>query len=155
MKYLKKFEGSSESFFPISPNEFDESTGYEHDDWVEYIVLTKWVDFNNIEVNQIKSIFNQYVIKVGYHFEYRETLQDGKNSDMGYDGFLAIVDKSNPDFIPCADADWSKVMAYVIKTQDEWFYVYPLGLWGSENAKCYKCDQFDGLVDCLKSIIRK
>lgn len=152
MKYLKKFEGLSESYFSISINEFDEATGYEHEDWEEYLALIKWVDFNDIEVSQIKSIFSQYVIKVGYHFEFREALQGGKNLDMGHDGFLVIVDKSSPDFMPCADADWSKAIAYVIKTQDEWFYVYDFK---SSSDKCYKCDQFDGLVDCLKNIIKK
>lgn len=45
----------------------------------------------------------------------------------------------------------------VYKLKDEWYYVFKLdyynfrGTHGSNRSLMYKCDQFDGLIDCLNS----
>ncbi len=44
------------------------------------------------------------------------------------------------------------VLVVIFESRDEWFYVfvdYP------KQDMYYKCDQFDGLIDCLKQIYNK
>ena len=41
-----------------------------------------------------------------------------------------------------------RIIGSIVLTEDDWFYLYI----DNKGIRCFKCDQIDGLFDCLKML---
>ena len=141
MRYLKLFEDHNSYYYQIGEDEFNEITQYDNDDGEDKWDTSNWIDFNKSEIDTIKGMFDDYFVFIGYNGTsdtHRVFNQNHKSNGM-------IVVSSNPHLD--MRRDWSGTLFYAIKLPDEWFFV------ADTKSSCfYKCDQLDGLINCLKSI---
>ena len=134
MKYLKLFESVDTPYEEINSGQF---LSYLYGD-VTFPHMTakpkqfasdNWVDFTQKELDQIRSCIPNDIVKL-----YTTRIYD-----------------INRDIIFAIDVDDS---FYIYKLRDEWYY-----LQNSDNIRMYRtyyrCDQFDGLLQCLSDIKNK
>ncbi len=145
MKHLKLFENFKNFFEEIDHvqynkylfgekwnDENDETIDVYADDYEFYLDLTDlskyWVDFNQEEIGKINNIGYKFSLSKYYskYDRYKEVL---KTSESHKEKLIDIT---------------------IVKTQDEWFYVDCYIK--DKNNKYYRCDQMDGLLECLKKI---
>ena len=134
MKWIKIFEDFNEYYSEISQTE-----------WTDMIRYTTYT-WDKSEINKIESLYDDSVKvietdSISHRFdEYPPNsllVLKSKKSLIG-----RIVPKKFSNF-------WESVIGKVViyKMMDDWFAV-----WSHGDQKYYKCDQFDGLVKCLKDI---
>lgn len=132
--------------------EYDESTFwwicksfYEHkvygpiddqdvDGWNEDYIFKTWEIFTNKEISIIKSILPKNSEIDKWRIDNHPKISHLSRSQM----MIYILEDDN---------SFTKNELYITKTKDEWFYVSDEGY----NFG-YQCDQFDGLINCLKFI---
>jgi hypothetical protein len=130
MKYLKLFEDNNESFIEIEPEDFNDATYFYSDNIISF-------DIN--EFNKVKKYLTE-------HFNNRLECNIRLQNDSS---------KLYTDII-IGDANFKSYSSiYAIK--DEWYYmefnkITYINNHASNSTLHYKCDQFDGLMDCLKEI---
>jgi len=110
---------------------FNESSNYElssqHDKEIFYKKYNS-LDFNKNEINEIKAIMANFNF-----FEHNLTKC-----------FLFTREIKNSS---------EKSEIYITKYEDYWFYLSYYKNYNS-NAIVYKCDQLNGLIECLKYILQ-
>lgn len=128
MKYLKKFNESSESTY------YEEIFGTDpilnHDTNDEII-------FTNDEVETIRSLYNNEIFSI--------TLKGWGEGAVVFDGSIVneigIKDKFDTYHIYKYDDEW-----YILLVKKANFKIST----ARDMTKYYKCDQFEGLLKCLK-----
>jgi len=143
MKYLKLFEAKEELYSSISSAEF---------------IATKDIEFSKKEENNISEFLKSMNVHIEYNFN--------RNHIPGSHGnFLRIYVKYEPVSRPNRNRKNVSVPTFipttamkVYKASDDWFYVvdhYTDPSVDIRDIKHYKCDQLDGLLDCLDACINK
>ena len=102
-------------------------------------IQSNWVDFTQSEISTIHNLIPKSTYEINPH--------------VGGDG------------IPEASIEYTKYehtrnkLIFIVKTKDEWYYV-KLNYWNITAIKrvesitsYYKCDQFEGLLKCIKDIL--
>lgn len=148
MRYLKLFE-DHKNWWPISLEEYNiklwgEEELIEDDD--DYVELSKFIK-NTREVFTDKEIsyLNKKIGVESSKQESPELVNTGKvGSELKFENIIG----SN-DF-----GDFNRTII-IYKLKDEWFYIFRLDHHSYSNWKdyMYKCDQFDGLIDCIDSFL--
>lgn len=162
MKYLELFEDhSTKTFWEIKDSEYvkdiyygDEYELHVNDD--EYMgvnqdhILSTWVDFTGSELSKLEKILGKYELldfnededfyDYSDDYGYSEPQEEYENIDHAYITFRNVAGLMDPNEISVA------------KTKDEWFYVHCYVRNSSPTHISYKCDQWDGLIDCLDYI---
>jgi hypothetical protein len=62
--------------------------------------------------------------------------------------FILIEILNEEGLIP--NSPWEVLNLYIIKQEDEWFLIT-----GNPMPEAFECDQFSGLVDCIKQLFTK
>jgi hypothetical protein len=138
MKYLKLFENHNHLYSEISTHEFEEKCGWGgqigDDEWDDEYVHNNWEDFTVDELNYLISLKLDVDLK----------------SDL-----IGLLDDSPQAYISLKQEN--SIIFYVCKVKDEWYYVYnPMKILKDDSPfSFYKCDQFDGLISCIKNEILK
>lgn len=142
MRHLKTFESKSNTFEETSHEEYYSSLygdGYSESDVDEEVAFVNknWIDFTEKDVDKIKELYKVAKIVV--------TSYDADDDDCIPKNTIVI--------------DLRGKLIEIIKFTDEWFYVE---LWHSNPStipgppspqrRYYKCDQWEGLMDCLRSL---
>ena len=144
MKHLQIFEEFNQDYFrSIEPNEYqinvsgDEYPGIEFD--IKY-AEENWYPFTDYEIEKIKTLLNsedyKYTIaSISLTGNYNGNPSNNKG-EIIIDGFSNHPEMEN-------------ITITIIKLKDEWYYIFH-----EDNDEYYACDQFVGLEQCLKTIIR-
>lgn len=103
------------------------------EEWdIDYMSRT-WESFTQKEIEDIKNL----VINKGYGFEVRDLSHDYPKLNDVYLAHLRIFYGKDPS---------DEIV--ITKIKDEWYYV------SDERSEYdWKCDQFDGLMNCLKYVL--
>lgn len=121
MKYLKKFNESSESYYEE----------IYQDDPIINSDTNDEIEFTKNEVDDIISLYDKKIFSIN--------LKGWTEGSVVFDGSIVheigIKDKFNTYAIYKYDDEW-----YILLTR----YV------NNNNWTYYKCDQFEGLLECLK-----
>jgi hypothetical protein len=143
MKYIKLFEDYHNTYHEITLDEYNlllwgEETGDEDEDTeiAKETIEKKWEDFTDREIENIN--------KVGFHFIKNTT--EYIKPKLDYKFFPNLRLKNPTTYV-------SNLI--IFKLKDEWYIVFRLDYDSKENhwkKSMYKCDQFDGLIDCLEMI---
>jgi hypothetical protein len=147
MKYLKLFEDNIESYYiEMNDHDFDDKISYNNGD--------NMVDFTELEYEKIKnvidSLFSKYNIKRKY-YELENDAYRGIESNNIYINFDGYDLKRR--FFLCN--------IYIYCLRDEWYYIQlDLDVDGGNDdnefndgvSLYYQCDQWPGLMGCLKEI---
>jgi hypothetical protein len=127
-----------------------EITKDEYDQWCENIHTVDWYKYN------IDSITEYELSKVEY-FDF-ELQEDKITLAKDYrDEYLTLKEPivySILVYKPILNKDGESEYIQEIrvdKVKDEWYYLQ-LTISEEDDYHYYKCDQFDGLIDCLKMI---
>lgn len=153
MKYLKLFEDKEELFWKIDQNEYDkriygisdddEDEG-EVDEGIQEFVLSHWENFNQFELSKLELLgwkykpVNFYIYDIFY---YNMTPEESKSK-------FQSIEFAQVKFFHNVHSSW--IYSFKInKLKDEWYYIY------TRNGTKYKCDQFDGLIECLEYLKRE
>ena len=127
MKYLRLFEEAGEKYFPIE-NLYDVIRGQ------------KFYTFTKHEKREIEDL--GFVIMT----EYDRQLDPSGKFRWRYEPYYELF--------------YFRYKYVVYKLDDEWFYLIVNDYRVEEFSKYgihryYKCDQIDGLIDCLKNVMIK
>lgn len=97
----------------------------------QYYMASESIDMtlDDSEVQSIKSILDEKLKKYSFKFYGVEGSQ-----------FVNITAKKNVSYIQIE----------IVKSQDEWYYIY---ISESLDSIYFKCDQFEGLLKCLQDNI--
>ena len=131
MKYLKTFEYKHEenSFTPITLDQllvylFGGTNRSLEGDSIDTFISRYWEPFTENEIDKIKDFLEEHDIEANY-----------------------VPTKS---LRICLYKPSNLLYMEIFKLKDEWFYVRET----KGMNRCYRCDQFDGLMECLYSIIK-
>ena len=141
MRYLKMFE-SINGWEEIPRSEFNDIIrDSPHDSLVKDISVEKMLKLKSLYLGLIEldggttlpSIFRQNIHTPGYLYENKKK-------------FIRITATNEYD-----------IDLYIFELEDDWYYVYKRGGWNYNYPNtCYRCDQFDGLINCLDNhLLRK
>jgi len=109
------------------------TTGLYHEiDSITYISTGKYEPFNRNEIRLIKNALPEY--------EYTNHREDGGEIPIGVIWFLDRRDGIEEGRFP--------EIIVVRKIKDEWFEISQES---SYHAKIYRCDQIEGLLECIKN----
>ena len=129
MKYLKLFE-SNEYYTQISRDDYTKKIGFDGGGWDENFISDTWVSFTEKELEFIKNLTKgdikevmDDVPSIGSYIRVEHTKIDRKTRIVEYH------------------------YLWINKSKDEWYYL------NDYNSLYYKCDQFEGLIACLKNEI--
>lgn len=129
MKHLKLYESD------FQDTSWSKITTEEAPGMVNYFNFNKIVKFENSEWIRINSIFSIEYLSDTYQpsiYKVFDVRIDDKKSEIKL--FFYSQSKLRSRFA-------------IYKFPDEWFFVVDI-----KNSCFYKCDQLDGLINCLKSI---
>lgn len=117
------------------------------------------INFSNLEINELEKFLNRKLINLSEKvdeygdYEYYISTQLAKDYDVN----LHIFCDDLVNILTIYYAFNKKIS--IIKRYDEWYYVFinslsimPLSSISSDSD-VYKCDQFDGLINCFKEEI--
>ena len=145
MKYLKLFEAKKEELYSsISNAEF---------------IATKDIDFTKKEEKDIVGFLKSMSVNIHIEYNFNRDHVPGSHGN-----FLRIYVKYEPVSYPHKKRNVSvttfipTTAIKVYKASDDWFYVADYYTDPSADIKDkehYKCDQLDGLLDCLDACINK
>jgi hypothetical protein len=142
MKYLKAFEsyGVEDYYKEITEFEYDDDIcnigGTDGEEDVEYM-REKWVEFTDQEISKITEILSEKK-DVNY-------IIDLPNFKFWKENGIA---RARLDIKPSKKSKTLENIMYIVKLEDDWYYLYDC-----YPNKFYKCDQFDGLLKCIKDNI--
>lgn len=139
MKYLKLFENHSDSYEKIGYGEFLDMLpiGYHNTNSPD-----GYIKFTNDEFNKISKVA-----------KYTDKFKDKSI-------FVEQTDMDNKLRIVIHKTLFSKeaiTKVQIFQISDEWFLIDFDGYWikGPWRSEYYKCDQFDGLLNCISSILKR
>jgi len=133
MKYIKLFEDLNESEYEkIERDEYYDDSGT--------LKFTP-VNFTNLEINKLESLgltLDHYLKLIPVPVQ--------EPGDVGYKsiGIFKFFNKMDN-----YRASLSFCNAIILKAEDEWYYI-TTDFTRNYTIVRYKCDQFDGLLACLK-----
>lgn len=126
---IKLFEDFSNGYSMISLQELNDGLwGKESLSFEDDSFVHKkknWLQFTQEEID---------IINKKYEFEYFKV-------DKMYKGSMIELKYAN-------------CMANIYKLVDEWYYIQYIN-YRSLERNCYKCDQWDGLLNCLDKIVKE
>lgn len=124
MKHIKLFEGHDKSYWRISHDEYKKDMGYTSESIIHFPTLrNRSEEFTTKEIDYFKTEYPNSII------DY----QLGFNKEVGIRSTIIFKPELS-----------SVVVSIITKFKDEWYYV-------RKNDICYKCDQFDGLINLLEA----
>jgi hypothetical protein len=150
MKYLKLFESIDGKYFEISEEQFylkirDYETPFNIDSILD-IGSGLWMNFSDREVRIIRRLIGK---KFKFSYSYKST--------QIISHFLSFTKERGDKSLPLFDyKNGIEKEINVYKLDDEWFCIMyrDLVMPKEYQRRYYKCDQWDGLTDCLKEIIK-
>ena len=148
MKYLKSIV-ENKSWDSISLEEYNNNLWGDEDDdsydySLEYVKTTREI-FTTKEI----SILNKIIGTKGVSLNTTELIKANKvGSELKYQNNITGTDYFG---------NYTRTII-VYKLKAEWYYVFRLDYYNfrgprSNRSLMYKCDQFDGLIDCLNSFL--
>lgn len=127
---IKLFENFDKLYHQIEVDEYEEFAGDDNIAGKNLWMGPKKLDgFTKIEIEKLKSLFGQGLTG-NHNIEINKWVNF---CDKNCNGMVSSL-KIHHDFA-------------IRKLYDEWYYVYD-----EKNYKFYKCDTFDGLIQCLETI---
>ncbi len=142
MKYIKEYNHNL--FYEIDSSKYSLSLlghritangnimGIDRDEENEYEFIQKnWIPFTQEEILEISNLFPKR------SFKLNTDIKSPKGSSMT----ISYITYTRSYYI------------MVNKIKDEWFYVELMNTFGSVS-RYYACDQFEGLLSCLKELYK-
>ena len=156
MKYLNRFnESINHTYFEIREYEYNRDLKSEDERCNEDEIGVLDIKFTDIELKKLREIFKNDVIP---NIENTTVLTDYLPYQvMVYNRLFMKFRKSTISTILENYPESIIQFIYITPIKDEWFYV-SLGVWSTiHNVDYfyYKCDRWDGLLDCLEDIKKK
>lgn len=111
-------------FDDISPYDFDSKEEYENE------IMRYKDNFTDAEIDYLKKSWPD----LGFSFKYRDVFKGFVDKTI-----IKVIDKK------------SDISISIDKLTDEWYVIQYSSL--SRDYKWYKCDQWDGLLDCLNFLL--
>lgn len=151
MKYLKLFENHGDKFKSIEDYEFNQKIFDSPYGDVDTSIFDKyeeeyWGLFTDSQIKKIR--------KVILNKSLRST-QSTLNTSV-YP--KRITNRSTKEYIEINITGMDSINIYVYSFKDSWYYVCLHGYYSNKGKrelveeKYYECDQWDGLLECLKDI---
>jgi hypothetical protein len=115
------------------------------------------------QVEWIKSIRKETSSSINPYTKVEYILQKFSNSEKEY--IKAFLDSETTEKITYEESYYSndaedasiKIGSYhvinIYKTTDDWFFIRKDYFWPGVRSTYYKCDQLDGVIDCIKYLL--
>ena len=100
-------------------------------------------EISSFDVNRINKKFNIKSFLEKFNIKSKNTFF--KKSDNFYFDCPTYENRYWYTILQCKKAGTYETIANIFYDDDEWYYVY-----SSKNKKYYKCDQLEGLEECLR-----
>ena len=145
---IKLFEEYNQYYTEISQEEYSKLTLYhpinDEDEDVDLLykrdlefIQNNWIDFTQSEISTLHNLIPKSTYKINPYT----------------DGVYSGIPKASIEY------ECKHNAIFIIKMSDEWYYVHHTHMFRDMNnnqdllIKTYKCDQFDGLLKCIKDIL--
>ena len=154
MRHLKLFKESitttyteitasefNDYIFDVPVDEDGDEVEYESEDWDSSKVYSRWVGFSDSEINTITDV----VFKCDRYVEVYDDYVDNDTGDTQNLKYMRIDHQID-------NKTTGAIQLYHLK--DDWYYAHhTITNYAAKRFRCYRCDQIDGLLDCLKNIL--